>query len=87
MSKALRLTIEIDAEDLYAEDLPEAATIWADGLAPTEQDYLDVVLTEWFRREVGVTLVTLPGDKSMRDDFMVVAYTARVVAAGVREVT
>ena len=77
----LRLTIEIP--DIYADDLQEAAELWADGEPVSPDDYLSVVLQEWMRPEVGITIVTLPGDKSMRDDFGVHAYTGRIVAAAI----
>ncbi len=86
MTKALRLTIEISAEDLYANDLPEAAKLWAEGEEPTPEDYLDVILEEWMREEVIVTVVTLPGEKGMANDFDVYPYRAHIVGAAVSEV-
>jgi hypothetical protein len=83
-TKKLVLTIAVDG--IWADDLPESAAIWAENGEPTPEDYLDVVLTEWMRSEVGLTLVTLPGDKCMNDDFMVTAHNATIIGAGVKDV-
>ncbi len=77
----LILTIEVPG--IYADDLHESASIYAEG-EPTPQDYLDVVTEEWMREEVGLTIVTLPAEKEMNSDFQVHAYTARIIGAGVR---
>lgn len=37
------------------------------------------------RREVGLTIVTLPGEKNLSDDFDVHAYNGRIVGAEVRD--
>ena len=87
MRLALQLTIEISAEDLFAGDLSEAAKLWAvKGEEPTSEHYLEVILHEWMREEVTVTVVTLPGEKGMANDFDIYPYRARIVGAGVREV-
>lgn len=83
-SKCLVLHIEVPG--VYADDLPQHAAYLSEPDEPGPQDYLDVVLEEWMRPEVGLTIVTLPGEKSTNDDFEVHAYTARVVGAEVREV-
>ena len=75
--------VTIEIPEVYADDLREAAELWADGEPVIPDDYLSVVLQEWMRPEVGLTIVTIPGDKSMRDDFEIHAYTGRIVAAGV----
>ena len=77
--RILRLTIEIPG--VYADDLDEAAALWADGEEVTSTDYLDVILHEWMRPEVGITIVTLPSDKAMSDDFEIHSYEARIVGA------
>lgn len=77
-TKVLRLTVEVPG--LWADDLDEHAAMYADG-APTARDRLDVVLEEWMRPDVGLTIVTIPGDKCMSDDFEVHAYTCTVVGA------
>lgn len=76
--KVLRLTVEVPG--LWADDLDEAAAMYADG-EPTAEARLDVVLEEWMRPEVGLTIVTIPGDKCMNDDFQVHAFTCRIVGA------
>ena len=78
-TKRLRLVIEIP--DIYADDLDESAEIMADGEEVTEAHYLWVVTEEWMREEVGITIVSLPGEKCMSDDFTVAAYTGRIVGA------
>jgi hypothetical protein len=81
------LVLHIEVPGVWADDLPESAGYLADdGVEPTAQDYLDVVTEEWMREEVGLTIVTLPGEKNMNEDFEVHAYTARIVGAGVRDV-
>jgi hypothetical protein len=77
--KRLRLTIEVP--DMWADDLDEHAGYYSEPDPPTAEDRLELVLSEWMRAEVGLTIVTLPGDKCMNDDFQVVAYTGRIVAA------
>jgi hypothetical protein len=81
----MRLILHIEVSGVWADDLPASAAEWADGGEPSPQDYLDVVLEEWMRPEVGLTIVTLPGEKCMSDDFEVSAHTGRVVGAEVRE--
>jgi hypothetical protein len=44
------------------------------------------VLEEWMRAEVGITLVSIPGEKCMSDDFEVHAYTGRIVGAETRDI-
>lgn len=78
-SKTLILHIEVPG--VYADDLPALAAIWAEPNDPSSKDYLDVVLEEWLRPEVGLTVVTIPSDKSMNYDFEVHAYTGRIVGA------
>ena len=80
--KVLRLTIEVP--DIWADDLDENAACYSDPDPPTAEDRLEVILSEWMRPEVGLTIVTIPGDKCMNDDFEVHAYTATIVAAETR---
>ena len=42
---------------------------------------LDVVTEEWMRSDVGLTLVSIPGEKNMSDDFEVHAMNGRIVGA------
>ena len=80
------LILHIEVPGVWADDLPESAAVWADGREPDAQDYLYVVTEEWMRQEVGLTIVTLPGEKNLSDDFGVHAYTGRIVGAEVRSV-
>ena len=80
--KTLYLTVEVPG--IYADDLPASAAELSDG-EPTPEDYLFVVVEEWMRQEVGLTIVTLPGEKCMSDDFEICAYTGRIVGAEVRD--
>lgn len=79
------LVLHVEVPGVYADDLEESAAAWADGESPTAEDFLNVVVEEWMRPEVGLTVVTIPGEKSTNDDFEVHAYTARIVGAGLRD--
>jgi hypothetical protein len=79
------LVLYIEVPDVWSDDLEASAAEWADGDEPTARDYLDVVLEEWMRPEVGLTIVTLPGEKSSNDDFEVHAYTGRIIGAETRD--
>jgi hypothetical protein len=80
------LILHIEVPGFWADDLEDCAREWADGGEPTAKDRLEVVLEEWMRSEAGITLVSLPGEKSMADDFEVHAYTGRIVGADTRDV-
>lgn len=80
------LVLHIEVPGVWADDLDESAKSYADGEKPTAEDYLDVITEEWMRPEVGLTIVTLPGEKSTNDDFEVHAYTCRIVGAEARDV-
>jgi hypothetical protein len=82
----MRLVLHIEVAGVCADDLPQSAADLADPDQPTPQDYLAVVLEEWMREEVGLTIVTQPGWGEMNDDFMVVAHNGRIVGAEVRPV-
>ena len=84
MSK--RLVLHIEVEGFNADDLDELAAIVAEPDPPTAADRLYIVTEEWVRPDVGLTLVTIPGDKCMNDDFEVAAFNGRIVGAAVREV-
>lgn len=81
------LVLHIAVPGFYADDLPQLAaelsSLHERELTP--DDYLDVVTEEWMRREVGLTLVSLPGEKSTNDDFEVHSYDGRIVGAEVRD--
>lgn len=78
------LVLHIEVPGIHADDLPQNAAELSDG-EPTPEDYLFVVIEEWMRAQVGLTVVTLPGEKNMSDDFEVHAYNGRIVGAEVRD--
>jgi hypothetical protein len=79
------LVLHIEVPGFYADDLPECAAVLSEPNEPTPADYLFVVTEEWMRDDVGLTLVSLPGEKTTNDDFEVHAYTGRIVGAEVRD--
>lgn len=81
-----RLVLHVEVPGVYADDLPQAAAFLSEPHQPTPQDYLDMVLEEWMRPEVGLTIVTLPGLGEMSEDFEVHAYTGRIVGVEVRPI-
>lgn len=78
------LILHIEVPGIWADDLPSAAAEIALSTVATPEDYR-LVVTEWMREEVGLTLVTLPGLGEMNEDFEVHAYTGRIVGAEVRD--
>ena len=79
------LVLHIEIPGFYADDLDGCAAIYSEPEPPGPQDRLEVVTEEWMRETVGITLVSIPGDKCMNDDFEVHAYTGRIVGAETRE--
>lgn len=79
------LILHIAVPGFWADDLEECARNYADTDDPTPEDRLEVVLEEWMRQEVGITLVSLPGEKNMNDDFEVRAYTGVIVGAETKD--
>jgi hypothetical protein len=80
------LVLHIEVPGVWADDLDASAAEWADDQDnPTPKDYLNAVLEEWMRPEVGLTVVTLPGEKSSNNDFDVHAYTGWIVGAETRD--
>ena len=80
-----RLVLHIEVPGIYADDLPQAAKDMSGGDFPNPDHYLFVVIEEWMREEVGLTVVTLPGEKNLNEDFQVHAYNGRIVGAEVRD--
>jgi hypothetical protein len=78
------LVLHIAVPGFYADDLDDYAGNYTDG-DPRPEDRLYVVTEEWMRSEVGITLVSLPGEKCSSDDFEVHAYTGRIVGAELAE--
>lgn len=84
-----RLVLHIEVPGVWADDLESSArevASWNNRANPSPEDYLFVVTEEWMRRDVGLTIVTLPGEKSTNDDFTVSSHNGRVVGAEVRDV-
>lgn len=73
------LVLHVEVPGFYVEDLQEAADEWCDG------DVGRIVTDEMIRAEVGVTFVTVPGEKCLNSDFEVESRTCRVVGAEVRD--
>lgn len=70
-----RLVLEIEVPGFYVEgNEAELAEEWGGTL-------LDVVTDEWMRSDVGLTLVSLPGEKNLNSDFEVHAMNGRIVGA------
>ena len=70
-----RLILEIEVPDFNVDGAQEAADEYLDG------DVLAIVIEEWMREEVGVTFVTIPGEKNLNSDFEVHSRTCRIVGA------
>lgn len=74
-----RLILEIEVPDFSVDGVNEA-------LADDDHyTLLDVVTEEWMRDEVGVTFVTIPGEKCMNHEFEVMTRTCRIVGARIVE--
>ena len=74
-SQHKKLVLEIEVPDFNVDGAQEAADEFLDG------SVLDIVIEEWMREEVGVTFVTIPGEKSMNSDFEVHSRVCRIVGA------
>lgn len=79
------LVLHVEVPGFWADDLDKAAGYVSEPDPPTARDRLFVVTEEWMREEVGITLVSLPGEKSLSDDFEVHSYTGRIIGAEARE--
>ena len=75
------LILHIEVPGIWSDDLEESAREYADrGGDPTDADRLDVVLEEWMRPSVGLTLLMYDGE----DPEMMAAYVGRIVGAEAR---
>jgi hypothetical protein len=83
MTKTLVLHIEVPG--FNADDLDQLAGYMSEPDPPGPKDRLYIVTEEWMRETVGITLVSIPGEKCMNDDFEVRAFTGRIVGAEARE--
>lgn len=73
-----RLVLEIEVPDFWVDGTTqEAADEWYEG------DILPIVTEEWMREDVGLTFVSLPGEKNLNSDFEVHTRTCRIVGARV----
>ena len=74
------LVLEIEVPDFFVDaSSQEAADEWCDG------DLLHIVTEEWMRADVGLTLVSIPGEKNLNSDFEVHAMNGRIVGARIVE--
>lgn len=71
-----KLILYIEVPGVWVDDIPEQATEF-------ECEIIDILLEEFMRPQVGLTIVGVPGEKCMNDDFQVYAYTCHVVGAEV----
>jgi hypothetical protein len=46
---------------------------------------VDMVTEEWMRRDVGLTFVTVPGEKNLNSEFGVVAMNGRIIGARIED--
>jgi len=79
------LVLHIEIPGFYADHLDACAAMYSEPEPPGPRQRLDVVLEEWMRETVGITLVGIPGEKCMSDDFEVRAFTGRIVGAETRD--
>jgi hypothetical protein len=71
-----KLVLEIEVPEFWADGTTqEAADEWYGG------DILPIVTEEWMRRDVGLTFVSIPGEKNLNSDFEVHAMNGRIVGA------
>jgi hypothetical protein len=70
-----KLILEIEVPDFNVEGAQEAADESYDG------DVAVIVIEEWMRSDVGLTFVSIPGEKTMNSDFEVHSRVGRIVGA------
>jgi hypothetical protein len=75
------LVLHVEVPDFHADDLDECARYMSDPDPPGPDERLYIITEEWMRADVGLTLVSLPGEKCMNNDFEIHAFTARIVGA------
>lgn len=70
-----RLVLEIEVPEFYVDGSVQEFC--------DEHDLklLDVVTEEWMREDVGLTFVSIPGEKNLSSDFEVHAMNGRIVGA------
>ena len=70
-----RLVLEIEVPDFNVDGAQEAADEWYEG------DVLSIVIEEWMREDVVLSLVSIPGEKEQNSDFELYGMAGRIVAA------
>jgi hypothetical protein len=70
-----KLILEIEVPDFNVEGAQEAADEFCNG------DLLHIITEEWMREDVGLTFVTIPGEKCMNADFEVHVRVGLIVGA------
>ncbi len=79
-----KLVLEIEVPGFYVDGTEEPLT--GSG-AEYGLTLLDIVTEEWMRPDVGLTLVSIPGEKTTNSDFEVHAMDGRIVGARIETVT
>lgn len=83
------MVLHVRVPGIWADDMNEMVAIWTedkdDDYEPTARDMADWLTHEAMREEVGITIVTLPTEKSMNDDFLICSYTGIIVGAEVTD--
>ena len=82
------LILHVAVPDVNIDDWDELVEMEQElrGNEPTAKQMGSVLITESIREEVGITLVTIPGEKSMKHEFDVFSFNGRIVGAAVGEV-
>ena len=71
-----KLILEIEIPGFWVDEgTQEAADEFYDG------DVTPIVIQEWMRSDVGLTVVSIPGEKSQNHEFQVHAMDGRIVGA------
>ncbi|HEX5370040.1 MAG TPA: hypothetical protein VFY10_11545 [Dehalococcoidia bacterium] len=74
-----RLVLEIEVPDFYVDGTTQQV---CDEFGC---EIVDIVTDEWMREDVGLTFVSIPGEKEMNSDFEVHAMNGRIVGARIEE--
>ncbi len=77
----LRLVLEIEVPDFYVDETTQQL---ADELGC---EIVDIVRDEWMREDVGLTFVSIPGEKETNSEFEVHARVGRIVGAKIAKAT
>lgn len=71
----VRLVLEIEVPDYHVGGIQAAADEWNEG------DVLPIIVEELMREEVGLTFISIPGEKEQNRDFEVHVRVGRIVGA------